>query len=337
MVAKLSSITETEAAGLLSVRNLRTHFKTPLGIIEAVDGVNLEVRSGDVLGIVGESGCGKSVLALSVLRLLPVPPAVFAGGEIFFKGKNLLQLSETEMRKIRGNAISMVFQEPMAALNPVFTVGTQMSEVFRVHQKLSRSDARAMSVEMLKMVGVPSPENRMKEYPHQLSGGMCQRVMIAMALACRPDLLIADEPTTALDVTIQAQILDLMERLRRELGGAIVMITHDLGVIAEISQRVVVIYAGKTMEEASTVELFDNPLHPYTRGLMQAIPSPDVSRKVRSLYEIQGTVPSLLAVPPGCRFHPRCPYAETVCKEEEPLFQEITPGHRVACWRAGDV
>lgn len=324
-------------APLLQVRDLHTHFRTPAGTARAVDGVSLSVETGEVLGIVGESGCGKSVLALSILRLLPMPPAVFAGGEIIFRGRNLLDLPEWEIRTIRGNEISMIFQEPMTALNPVFTVGNQLAEAFRIHQGASRSEAWGKAVEMLETVGVPIPRSRVKEYPHQLSGGIRQRVMIAMALACRPGLLIADEPTTALDVTIQAQILDLMERLRQDLGTAIIMITHDLGVIAEISHRVVVIYAGKIMEQTSTLELFDRPMHPYTRGLMLAIPSPEATRETNDLYEIQGVVPSLFAVPRGCRFHPRCPYAQEICREKEPDLMEIVASHWAACWMAGHV
>ena len=332
------SAIQSSPAALLQIRDLHTHFQTPQGAAaRAVDGVSLRVAAGEVLGIVGESGCGKSVLALSILRLLPMPPAVFAGGEIIFRGRNLLTLSEREIRNIRGNEISMIFQEPMTALNPVFTIGNQLAEVFRIHQGASRSEARANAVDMLETVGVPIPGNRVKEYPHELSGGIRQRVMIAMALACRPKLLIADEPTTALDVTIQAQILDLMERLRQELGTAIILITHDLGVIAEISHRVVVIYAGRIMEQATTLELFDRPLHPYTRGLMQAIPSPEATRKSQDLYEIRGVVPSLLALPQGCRFHPRCPYVQDICKEREPGLLEIFPGHWAACWMAGHV
>ena len=332
------SAIQSSPAALLKIRDLHTHFQTPQGAAaRAVDGVSLRVAAGEVLGIVGESGCGKSVLALSILRLLPMPPAVFAGGEIIFRGRNLLTLSEREIRNIRGNEISMIFQEPMTALNPVFTIGNQLAEVFRIHQGASRSEARANAVDMLETVGVPIPGNRVKEYPHELSGGIRQRVMIAMALACRPKLLIADEPTTALDVTIQAQILDLMERLRQELGTAIILITHDLGVIAEISHRVVVIYAGRIMEQATTLELFDRPLHPYTRGLMQAIPSPEATRKSQDLYEIRGVVPSLLALPQGCRFHPRCPYVQDICKEREPGLLEIFPGHWAACWMAGHV
>lgn len=322
---------------LLQVEDLRTVFETPLGTARAVDGVSLEVRKGEVLGIVGESGCGKSVLSLSILRLLPSPPAYFPTGRILFQGRDLLRVSEHEIRNVRGNEISMIFQEPMTALNPVFTVGNQLAEVFRAHRKVSGAEAWSKAVEMLETVGVPSPARRVKEYPHELSGGMRQRVMIAMALACRPSLLIADEPTTALDVTIQAQILDLMERLRRELGTAIIMITHDLGVIAEISQRVVVIYSGRIMEQASTVDLFDLPLHPYTRGLMQAIPSPEITRSIQELYEIPGNVPSLFALPPGCRFHPRCPLAVEICSKEEPVPREILPGHHSACWRAEEL
>ena len=322
---------------LLRISNLHTQFRTPHGIARAVDGVSLSIESSEVLGIVGESGCGKSVLALSVLRLLPQPPSFFAAGEILFRGEDLLKVSEGRIRDIRGNEISMIFQEPMTALNPVFTVGNQLEEVFRIHQKLSAAEARRKAVEALQMVGVPSPKSRVKEYPHQLSGGMRQRVMIAMALACRPSLLIADEPTTALDVTIQAQILDLMERLREELGTAIVMITHDLGVIAEIAHRVVVLYTGKIMEQASTLELFDHPLHPYTQGLMQAIPSPEATRKTQQLYEIEGVVPSLLALPQGCSFNPRCPMAQDVCREKEPKLQELRPDHWVACWMVDHV
>jgi oligopeptide/dipeptide ABC transporter ATP-binding protein len=319
---------------LLEVRDLHTHFQTPLGIARAVDGVSLSVEKGQVLGVVGESGCGKSVLALSILRLLPCPPAFFASGEIFFRGRNILGLSDSELRAVRGNEISMIFQEPMAALNPVFTVGNQLMEVLRVHQKVSASDAMAKAVQMLEMVGVPSPANRIKDYPHQLSGGMRQRVMIAMAIACKPSLLIADEPTTALDVTIQAQILDLMENLRKELDTAIIMITHDLGVIAEISHRVAVIYSGKIKEQAGTLELFDRPLHPDTQGLMSAIPSPESSRKTQELFEIQGVVPSLTSLPPGCRFHPRCPRVQDICREQEPIPRELYPDHHVACWMA---
>ncbi|MGA7877714.1 MAG: ABC transporter ATP-binding protein [Desulfoferrobacter sp.] len=326
-----------EEIPLLRINNLQTQFRTPHGIARAVEGVTLSVRTGEVLGVVGESGCGKSVLALSILRLLPQPPALFAAGEILFRGEDLLRVSEGRIRDIRGNDISMIFQEPMTALNPVFTVGNQLMEVFRIHQNLSTSEARRKAIEALEMVGVPSPKSRVKEYPHQLSGGMRQRVMIAIALACRPSLLIADEPTTALDVTIQAQILDLMERLREELGTAIIMITHDLGVIAEIAHRVVVLYTGKVMEQAPTLELFDHPLHPYTQGLMKAIPSPEATRKTQELYEIEGVVPSLLALPQGCSFNPRCPLAREVCSEKQPELRELYADHWVACWMVDHV
>jgi oligopeptide/dipeptide ABC transporter ATP-binding protein len=285
-----------------------------------------------VLGIVGESGCGKSVLSLSILRLLPMPPAFFAGGQILFDGQDLLKASAEEVRRIRGNRISMIFQEPMSALNPVFTIGNQLAEVFRVHQSLGKAEALEKAVTMLETVGVPAPRRRVKEYPYQLSGGMRQRVMIAMALACRPALLIADEPTTALDVTIQAQILDLMEQLRRELDTAIIIVSHDLGVIAETARRVVVMYTGKIMEAAETVALFDTPLHPYTRGLMQAIPAVTSRRDQGELYEISGVVPSLLNLPSGCPFNPRCPLVGDICRRREPELQEATPGHWAACW-----
>jgi oligopeptide/dipeptide ABC transporter ATP-binding protein len=290
------------------------------------------VAAGDVLGIVGESGCGKSVLSLSILRLLPMPPAFFAGGQILFDGKDLLKASSEEVRRIRGNRISMIFQEPMTALNPVFTIGNQLAEVFQVHEAMGRSQALEKSVEMLETVGVPAPQRRVKEYPYQLSGGMRQRVMIAMALACRPALLIADEPTTALDVTIQAQILELMNKMREELQTAIVIISHDLGVIAETAKRVAVMYTGQIMESADTLSLFDNPLHPYTRGLMRAIPSLEMNADKGELYEIAGVVPSLTALPPGCPFNPRCPRVGDICRQQLPELREAAPGHRVACW-----
>ena len=317
---------------LLDIRRLRTHFKTPQGTVRAVDDVSLTVAAGEVLGIVGESGCGKSVLSLSILRLLPMPPAIFAGGQILFNGQDLLNASTEEIRRIRGNRISMIFQEPMSALNPVFTIGNQLAEVFRVHQSMGKAEALEKAVTMLETVGVPAPRRRVKEYPYQLSGGMRQRVMIAMALACRPALLIADEPTTALDVTIQAQILDLMEQLRRDLDTAIIMVSHDLGVIAETAQRVVVMYTGKIMEAAETVALFDSPLHPYTRGLMRAIPSVTSRRDQGELYEISGVVPSLLNLPSGCPFNPRCPLVGDICRRQEPELREVAQGHWAACW-----
>jgi len=320
---------------LLEIRNLCTHFKTPDGMVRAVDDVSLDVGAGDVLGIVGESGCGKSVLSLSILQLLPMPPAFFAGGEIVFEGRDLLRATAEEVRKIRGNRISMIFQEPMSALNPVFTIGNQLSEVFRIHWSLGGSEALEKSVAMLEKVGVPAPHRRVREYPYQLSGGMRQRVMIAIALACRPALLIADEPTTALDVTIQAQILDLMGQLRAELGTAIVIISHDLGVIAETADRVAVMYTGQIMESADTLSLFATPLHPYTRGLMQAIPSLVAGAGQTELYEIAGVVPSLLDLPTGCPFNPRCPQVDAICRKQKPPLREVAAGHRVACWMVG--
>jgi oligopeptide/dipeptide ABC transporter ATP-binding protein len=317
---------------LLSIQALVTGFQTPQGPIHAVDRVSLSLSRGEVLGIVGESGCGKSVLALSILGLLPRPPAFVAGGKILYKDQDLLRLSHEALRRLRGNAISMIFQEPMSALNPVFTVGNQLMEVFRVHRGLGRAEALHESVQMLVKVGVPAPERRVKEYPYQLSGGMRQRVMIAMALACTPDLLLADEPTTALDVSIQAQILELMTALKDDLGTAILLITHDLGVVAEMAQRVAVMYTGRIMEEADTVELFDHPLHPYTQGLMGAIPRADASFETEALTEIQGVVPGLASLPPGCHFASRCPLAMDVCRAEAPPWTTVNPDHRVACW-----
>jgi peptide/nickel transport system ATP-binding protein/oligopeptide transport system ATP-binding protein len=319
---------------LLRIEDLRTHFHTLHGLAKAVDGVSLHVDEGEVLGVVGESGCGKSVLALSILKLLPVPPAVFAGGRVLFMGKDLLAASADELLTVRGNHISMIFQEPMTALNPVFTVGQQLMEVYRTHRRLPAVEARRCAVEMLGRVGVPAPERRVGEYPYQLSGGMRQRVMIAMALACRPALLLADEPTTALDVSIQAQILELMLELRRELNTAILLITHDLGVVAEATQRVAVMYTGKVMEEAPTVELFERPLHPYTRGLMASIPRAEATFETEELAEIRGVVPSVASLPPGCHFEPRCPDAVDICRVQAPPLETIGPARRVACWRA---
>jgi peptide/nickel transport system ATP-binding protein/oligopeptide transport system ATP-binding protein len=320
---------------LLRIDNLKTFFHSRRGIAKAVDGVCLQVDEGEVVGIVGESGCGKSVLALSILRLLPMPPAFFGGGEIRFMNQDLLRASPEAIMGIRGNRISMIFQEPMTALNPVFTVGNQLTEVFRIHHRLGRAEALQKAIDMLARVGVPAPERRVREYPYQLSGGMRQRVMIAMALACRPALLLADEPTTALDVSIQAQILELMMDLRAELNTAILLITHDLGVVAEATRRVAVMYTGRIMEEAPTVEIFENPQHPYTRGLMASIPRADASFETGRLNEIKGVVPSVAALPPGCHFEPRCPEAVGICRTQAPVLEDIRPGHRVACWRAG--
>jgi len=316
---------------LLSINSLCTYFKTRSGIAKAVDGISLEIQKGEVLGIVGESGCGKSVLALSILRLLAMPPAYFAGGRILFNGKDLIKLTDNEIRAIRGDRISMIFQEPMSALNPVFTIGNQLSEVFKVHHKSTKKQAMEKSLDILTKVGIPDPLARLKEYPHQLSGGLRQRVMIAMALGCRPELLISDEPTTALDVTIQAQILELITTLKDDLGTAVIMITHDLGVIAETTDRVIVMYTGNIMETATTVDLFENPKHPYTKGLLKAIPGVN-SDESADLYEITGTVPSLFDLPQGCKFNTRCPEVRDICKKKIPELLEIDKGHKVACW-----
>ena len=316
---------------LVDIKNLRTFFYTEDGVVPAVDGVDLTIHRGEVVGLVGESGCGKSVTALSIMRLIPNPPGKIIGGEIFFHGKDLLKKNEEEMRMIRGDKISMIFQEPMTSLNPVFTIGNQIMESIILHQKLNKRDAREKAIEMINLVGIPSPEKRIDEYPHHMSGGMRQRAMIAMALSCRPKLLIADEPTTALDVTIQAQILRLIRKIREETGMAVMMITHDLGVIAEVAEDVVVAYAGKAVEYADVRTIFQNPLHPYTRALYNSIPRLTDSRKKR-LDVISGSVPNLLDFPPGCRFHPRCGYARDFCREEEPALEDAGAGHRVRCF-----
>jgi len=319
---------------LLRVENLETHFHTRDGIVRAVDGVSFEVMPGETLAIVGESGCGKSVTAMSILRLLPMPPARIAAGRIEFDGRNLLELSEAEMRQVRGNAISMIFQEPMTSLNPVLTVGRQIAEALVLHRGLSQKEATARAIEMLRKVHIPEAERRITQYPHELSGGMRQRVMIAMALACGPRLLIADEPTTALDVTIQAQILELMRELHRETGAAIILITHDLGVVAEMAQRVVVMYAGRKVEEAPIEELFERPRHPYTRGLLGSMPhlGDSVNETGKRLVEIPGMVPSLKEQAPGCLFAPRCTNAGERCTREAPPLERHAPGHWAACW-----
>ncbi len=318
---------------LLEVENLQTHFATPDGVVRAVNGLSFHVDAGETLAIVGESGCGKSVTSMSVLRLIAEPPGKIAG-QIRFLGKNLLDLSEPEMRQIRGNAISMIFQEPMTSLNPVLTVGKQIGETVQLHQGMNARDAEAKAVEMLTLVGIPAPGRRVREYPHQLSGGMRQRVMIAMALACNPKLLIADEPTTALDVTIQAQILDLMRDLKTRLGSAIMLITHDLGVVAEMAERVVVMYAGRKVEEAPVREIFARPLHPYTRGLIGAVPmlgSSLVDGPRGRLAEIQGLVPSLRKPIIGCAFAGRCGMATDLCRTVAPAIELKAPEHSVAC------
>jgi peptide/nickel transport system ATP-binding protein len=322
------------AERLLEVKGLKTHFFTDEGVVRAVDGVDLYINKGETLGIVGESGSGKSVTALSVMRLIPQPPGRIVQGQIFYNGKNLLELSPAQMRKIRGKEIAMIFQEPMTSLNPVFTVGEQIAEAIRLHEGLGRRDAMDKTVEMLKIVHIPNAERRVKEYPHQLSGGMRQRIMIAMALSCNPKLLIADEPTTALDVTIQAQILDLLNELKSKLRMAVMLITHDMGVIAETAQRVVVMYAAKVAEEAPVGDLFKEPLHPYTQGLLRSIPRIDLAATARRRLEtIPGTVPTLRGdIAPGCRFAPRCPFVKSVCTEKDPVLKEVKPGHKVSCW-----
>jgi peptide/nickel transport system ATP-binding protein len=322
---------------LLRVDDLRTHFFTLDGVTRAVDGVSLSIEPGETLGIVGESGCGKSVTALSILRLLPPKLGRIVSGSIRFDGRDLLALSEAEMRDIRGNRIAMIFQEPMTSLNPVLTVGDQIAEAAVIHQNKSRSEAMAHAVEMLRLVRIPDAERRVRDYPHQFSGGMRQRVMIAMALCCNPRLLIADEPTTALDVTIQAQILKLMLELKGRFGAAVMLITHDLGVVAETCQRVIVMYAGRKVEEAPVLELFDRPMHPYTRGLMASIPSRRLEKSARRLQEIPGIVPSLREPIPGCPFAPRCSFASDQCRSEAPAFTEHAAGHWAACWHVDRV
>ncbi len=317
---------------LLEVKSLRTSFFTDDGEVRAVDGVSFSVEPGKLMGIVGESGSGKTVSVLSIMRLLP-ETARIVGGSVMFDGRDLTKLSEPEMRKVRGARIAMIFQEPMTSLNPVFTVGNQVAEAVRLHQKVARAEARERSIEALRMVGIADPERRIDDYPHQLSGGMRQRVMIAMALACNPRLLIADEPTTALDVTIQAQILDLIRELQSRLGLAVILVTHDLGIVAEYADDVTILYAARVMEQASSAELFRRPLNPYTKGLLESIPGADGTRQHR-LQAIPGSIPSPLRPPSGCRFHPRCPMAIQECAEVEPPLQEKVPNHYVACIRA---
>ena len=327
-----------QARTVLDIDNLQTHFFTAAGVVRAVDGVSYNVKSGETLGVVGESGCGKSVTALSVLRLVASPPARIVGGAIHFDGRNLLDLGEVEMEAIRGNDISMIFQEPMTSLNPLLTIGRQIGEAMVQHRGMSWREAMNEATEMLRRVHIPEPERRVHAYPHQLSGGMRQRAMIAMALCCNPKLLIADEPTTALDVTIQAQILDLMRELQQKTGTAIVLITHDMGVVAENADRVVVMYAGRKVEEASADDLFDMPLHPYTKGLLGSVPNLEVAAHLRKqrarLSEIKGIVPSLADLPQGCTFAPRCRFATDECRAAYPPLEERRPGHWVACWHA---
>jgi peptide/nickel transport system ATP-binding protein len=318
---------------LLDVKGLKTHFFTDEGVVRAVDGIDLHIDKGETLGIVGESGCGKTVTALSLMKLIPMPPGRIVAGQMLYEGRDLVTLPPAQMRKVRGKQISMVFQEPMTSLNPVFTCGEQIAEAIRLHEGLGRRAAMDKTVEMLRIVHMANPERRVKEYPHQLSGGMRQRVMIAMALSCNPKLLIADEPTTALDVTIQAQILDLLNELKAKFGMAVMLITHDMGVIAETAQRVMVMYAGKVVEEAPVKDLFKEPLHPYTQGLLRSIPRIDLAATHKQRLEaIPGVVPSLLDLPPGCRFAPRCQFVKPMYMEKEPPLKEVRPGHKVACW-----
>jgi len=317
---------------LLEIKGLKTHFKTDDGWLHAVDGVDMTVDAGETLGVVGESGCGKSVTAKTVMKLIDMPPGKIVGGQVLWQGRDLVPISADEMRKIRAKEIAIIFQEPMTSLNPVYTVGEQVAESVRLHEGLSRKDAMDRAVEMLRLVRIPTAERRVKDYPHQFSGGMRQRVMIAIALACNPKLLIADEPTTALDVTIQAQILDLIGELKDRLGMAVMLITHAMGVVAETAQRVVVMYAGKVVEEAPVGELFAHPRHPYTQGLIRSIPRIDLAATHKQRLEaIAGTVPRLVAPPEGCRFAPRCRHARPECTAATPPLRTVAPGHKVAC------
>ena len=317
---------------LLEIKGLKTHFKTDDGWLHAVDGVDLAVESGETVAVVGESGCGKTVTAMTILKLLPMPPGRIVAGQVLWQGRDLVPLSNEAMQKIRAKEIAIVFQEPMTSLNPVYSVGAQIAEVLRLHEGLSRKEAMTRAAEMLDLVQIPTAARRVNDYPHQFSGGMRQRVMIAMALACKPKLLIADEPTTALDVTIQAQILELLNELKARLGMSILLITHAMGVVAETAQRVVVMYAGKVIEEASVLELFAHPRHPYTQGLIRSIPRLDLAATHKTRLEaIAGVVPKLIAPPEGCRFAPRCKFASAACTAATPVLREVAPGHKVAC------
>ncbi|MCA0399909.1 MAG: ABC transporter ATP-binding protein [Proteobacteria bacterium] len=317
---------------LLDIRGLKTHFKTDDGMVRSVDGVDISIKRGETVCVVGESGCGKTVTAMSILKLIPMPPGRIVEGQILWQGRDLVPLSGPELDEIRSKEIAIIFQEPMTSLNPVFTVGEQIAEVLRRHEKLNRKDAIDRTIEMLKLVQIPNAAKRVNDYPHQFSGGMRQRVMIAMALSCNPKLLIADEPTTALDVTIQAQILELLQEMKERLGMAVMLITHAMGVVAETAQRVVVMYAGKVIEEAPVDKLFSNPRHPYTQGLIRSIPRLDLAATHKTRLEaIAGTVPSLLHPPKGCRFAARCKFAKDICLEAMPPLKEVEPGHKVAC------
>ena len=323
-------------ANLLEVKNLATHFFTQDGVVKAVDGISYNLAEGEVLGVVGESGCGKSVHALSIMRLVANPPGRTVAGEIIFDGEDLLKLDDSEMRHIRGNRIAMVFQEPMTSLNPVLTIGRQLTETLELHQDMNKQEARARAAELLSTVGIPDAEQRLSDYPHQFSGGMRQRVMIAMALSCNPRLIIADEPTTALDVTIQAQILDLMQNLAEEFGTAMVIITHNLGVVARYAHRVVVMYAGRIVETGTAEDIYRNPKHPYTIALLNSVPRLDATERIR-LDAIEGLPPDLIDMPPGCSFAPRCKFAFEQCTQEAPVLEETDPNHTSACWRRNEL
>ncbi len=316
---------------LLEVKNLETRFFTQDGVVHAVNGISYTLDKGETLAIVGESGSGKSVSVLSILRLIPHPPGKITGGEVWFEGKDLLKMSDSEIRHIRGNKIAMIFQDPMTSLNPVLTIGFQVMEALQLHMGMNKQQARERTIELLEMVGIPDAEKRLKDYPHQFSGGMRQRVMIAMGLACNPQILIADEPTTALDVTIQAQIVDLVKKLQKEIGMSVIWITHDLGVVAGLADRVIVMYAGSIVESAPVKELYGNPKHPYTLGLLRSIPRMDRPRK-KKLTPIKGLPPNLIDMPPGCPFAPRCEYRTERCLHEKPELRVVGPGHRIACW-----
>ncbi|SEO87763.1 ABC transporter ATP-binding protein [Paenibacillus sp. OV219] len=316
---------------VLQIRNLTAGFLTEKGFMKATDRVTLELDRGQTLCVVGESGSGKSVTAMSVMRLIDYAGGFIEGGEMLFSGSDLVKKKQQEMLKIRGNRITMIFQDPMSALNPVFTVGDQIAEALRIHKRMSKKDAWQASVKMLRRVGIPDPDMRAKQYPHEMSGGMCQRVVIAMALACNPELLIADEPTTALDVTVQAQILDLLRQLKQEFGMSMLLITHDMGVAAEVADRIAVMYAGTVVEEGTVKEIFEQPRHPYTIGLLKSIPGLEGERG-GELYTIKGVIPPISQLPSGCRFHPRCPHAMDVCKEQEPALLASPSGHKAACW-----
>ena len=318
-------------AALLQVKNLKTQFFTQDGVVKAVDGVSFDLGEGDTLGIVGESGCGKSVTVLSVMRLIPQPPGKIVDGEVLFDGEDLLKVSDEQIRRVRGNKIAMVFQDPMTSLNPVLTINQQISEALELHLGMNKEAARKRTIELLETVGIPEAAKRVDDYPHQFSGGMRQRAMIAMALSCNPQLLIADEPTTALDVTIQAQIIELVKRLQKELGMAVIWITHDLGVVAGLCQRVIVMYAGHIIEQAKIKELYGHPSHPYTLGLLGSIPRLDAARKSK-LTPIEGLPPDLIDAPPGCPFVPRCAYTQDICVQERPELRTVAPEHQIACW-----